>query len=161
MTNIQIGITDITSGTAVSTVEEGDPVSVDVRGSTSIMENIETERVPCPRLCGATFGSGNGGLVIFHNGEVRKMWNWYQRTDTIRHSGVPGGKSDATTSDPDNLRMVHNTSGTRTTHPLSPQVEGSPKQNAAVTSSLPRTLKELVNMITTAKEVRKERWNFL
>lgn len=155
MATIQLGITDITSGSLVSKVEEVDPVSVG-RDSTSIMENIETERVPCPRLCGATFGSGNGGLVIFHNGEVRKMWSWYQRTDNIRFSGVPGGKGDIA-SDPDNLRMVHNT---RTSHPLSSEVDGSTKQNEPAASSLPRTLKELINMITTSKEVRNEKWRF-
>jgi hypothetical protein len=162
MSNIQIGITDIASGTVVSSagmavVEEGDPVSGDVRASTSIMENIETERVPCPRLCGATFGSGNGGLVIFHNGEVKKMWDWYQRNDTIRLSGIPGGKADSSSSDPDALRMVHNTTGTRTSNPLSPQVEGPEEYSEVFASSGPRSLKDLLNMITTAKEVRGTR----
>ena len=153
MKNIQLGITDITSGTVVSTtgmgmVEEGDPVSVDVRDSTSLMENIETQRVPCPRLCGATFGSGNGGLVVFHNGEVKKMWNWYQRTDTIRISGIPGGKGDTIHSDPESLRMVHDTSSTTAAHV---ETSGKPTQQAA--RSGPRTLKELMSMMTTAKEV--------
>ena len=158
LTNLQIGITDIASGNVVSStgigaVEENDPVSVDVRDSTFIMENIETERVPCPRLCGASFGFGNGGLVVFHNGEVKKMWGWYKRTDTIRLSNLPGGKGE-TTTDPESLRMVHNTSGTRANHPLSTQVEGSAKPKKADENSGPRTLKELVHMMTTAKEVR-------
>lgn len=36
------------------------------------------EKVPCPRLCGAHFSPGVGGLVCFRNGEVQKMWNWFQ-----------------------------------------------------------------------------------
>lgn len=145
--NIQVA-TDITSGKVVSStgmgvVEEEEPVS-DVIDSTPLQENIESERVPCPRLCGATFGFGNGGLVRFHNGEVKKMWNWYQRTDTIRLSGLPSGKPDNLNSDPpESLRMVHDTSG---------QVEIlRPKEK---TSSGPRTLKELVNMMASAKEAQ-------
>ena len=34
--------------------------------------------VPCPRLCGASFGFGGGGVLVFHNGEVRRMWAWFQ-----------------------------------------------------------------------------------
>ena len=29
----------------------------------AMMENIETDRIPCPRLCGATFSFGVGGLA--------------------------------------------------------------------------------------------------
>jgi hypothetical protein len=145
--NIQIGITDMTSTGGSSSGHE--EVEAHLRDSRSIMENIETDRVPCPRLCGATFGSGNGGLVIFKNGEVKKMWDWYQRTDTIRLSGVPGGQIDPTTassSDPGSL--VSTTAGTSlglassTSEPLKHAV-----------SSAPRSLKELVDMMTTAKEV--------
>ena len=32
------------------------------------------DRVPCPRLCGATFGKGNGKMVCFRNGALLKMW---------------------------------------------------------------------------------------
>jgi hypothetical protein len=151
---LQHGITDISTGGLVTSkgigvVEEVEPVSVDVKHSTSIMENIDTERVPCPRLCGAVFGKGNGGLVIFNNGEAKKMWNWYQRTDTIRLSSAPGGKGDPSE------RMVHNTSGTGTSHQLSPQVEATAKRSKMLMSSGPRTLKELVAMVATAKEVSR------
>jgi hypothetical protein len=156
--NIQLGITDMASGTVVSStgvgvVEESKTVAADVMDSTTIMENIETERVPCPRLCGATFGMGAGGLVVFHNGEVKKMWNWYQRSDTLRLTGVLGIQADNPGADSDNFKGVKTSSATRTSNPLSPRVEESAKQSQPDIHSGPRTLKELVNMMATAKEV--------
>jgi hypothetical protein len=38
------------------------------------MENIDADHI-LPRLCGATFGPGVGGLVTFHNGAVGKCGN--------------------------------------------------------------------------------------
>ena len=156
ITGLQIGVNDIASGkvgttTGMGVAEEGDNVAGDVRETNAMMENIETERVPCPRLCGATFGSGNGGLAIFHNGEVKKMWYWYQRADTVRLSGAPGVKGDAVFSDAESIELVIGTSG-RTSHPPSQKVG---KQKLAISSSGPRTLKELMSMTTSAKEVSR------
>jgi hypothetical protein len=156
ITGLQIGVNDITSGkvgatTGMGAVEEGDNVAGDVRDTNAMMENIETERVPCPRLCGATFGSGNGGLAIFHNGEVKKMWGWYQRADTVRISGAPGVKGDAAFSDAESIEVSVGSSG-RTSHPPSRKAG---KQKLAIASSGPRTLKELMSMTTSAKEVSR------
>ena len=142
MSGIQIGMTDMTPLSAIiNTSEDGEEISA--LNSTSIMENIDKERVPCPRLCGAVFGSGNGRLVIFRNGEVKKMWNWYQRTDTIRLSSIPGGQVDVTSSsDPQTLITSPKTS------------EDSGKRYQIASSSGPRTLKELVDMTTAAKEAQ-------
>lgn len=139
--NHQVAMTDINSGTVTSAggmgvVEEDEPVTSGVRKATSILENIESERVPCPPLCGATFGFGNGGLVMFHNGEIKKMWHWFQRTDTIRLASAPSRKADS--SAPDEV--------------LSPRIDASITDKPTITSG-PRTLKELVNMMKTAKEV--------
>lgn len=157
--NLQIGITDMSTGAIVSTtsmggvVEEGDPVSSDpIMQKNSLMETIETERIPCPRLCGAVFGKGNGGLVAFHNGEVKKMWNWYQRTDTIRLSINPHGKANPISSEQESLRRVHNATGSGSTQPLSTQ-EGEPSKPKMATKVGPRTLKELMSMMVAAKEV--------
>lgn len=38
--------------------------------------NVDTKQLPCPRLCGATFGP-DGALVVFGNGQVHRMWTWY------------------------------------------------------------------------------------
>jgi hypothetical protein len=34
-----------------------------LRNATKVMANIETDRIPCPRLCGASFSIGVGGLA--------------------------------------------------------------------------------------------------
>jgi len=58
----------------------------------NIIDMSRAERVPCPRLCGASFGmgiggtSGSGGLIVFHNGQVRKMWSWFQNDAAHRMS---------------------------------------------------------------------------
>ena len=46
------------------------------REISSKIDPLKAMRVPCPRLCGATFGAGKG-LILFHNGGVKKMWNWF------------------------------------------------------------------------------------
>jgi hypothetical protein len=56
---------------------DSDPgdVNFTLRNATKVMANIETDRIPCPRLCGASFSSGVGGisskycysfLIFFH-----------------------------------------------------------------------------------------------
>jgi len=123
----------------INTSEDG--AETTVRNSRSIIESIDTERVPCPRLCGAVFGSG--GLVIFRNGEVKKMWNWYQKTDKIRLSSIPGGQVDViSSSDPQALI----TSSKDSTDLV--------KRYQIASSSGPRTLKELIDMTTAAKEAQ-------
>ena len=100
------------------------------------------ERVPCPRLCGAVFGSGNGRLTIFRNGEVKKMWNWYQRTDTIRLTSIPSGQVDVTSSS-DAQTLITDT-----------KVATDPAKRYQLGSSTgPRTMKELVDMVSSAQEV--------
>jgi hypothetical protein len=158
ISGLQIGVADMSSGNVVTAagmgaLEEGDQVAVDARDATSMMENIETERVPCPRLCGATFGSGNGGLAIFHNGDVKKMWSWYKRADTVR--GIAGPKGDAAFSDAEGLQVMSSNSVARGNPSISSsQVEGSLSQTQAMSRLGPKTLKELMNMTATAKKVR-------
>lgn len=160
VTSSQIGITDLSSPGAIATtsglggvVEDSIPISVDPTQATSLVEKIETERVPCPRLCGAVFGKGNGGLVTFHNGEVRKMWSWFQRMDPLRESQFAAGKADLVTADQRNLRIVHNASTSGAAGPIvSPEEAIGNIEVVAKTG--PRTLKELVHMMAAAKEVR-------
>ncbi|CAJ1950686.1 unnamed protein product [Cylindrotheca closterium] len=141
--NKGMAMTDIASGTVVSTgglrvVSESENATVDVREATPILENIESGRVPCPPLCGASFGFGHGGLVMFHNGEINKMWNWYQRTDTMRLHSMPNGKGDIGPSGNELL-------------PPRVGVDSDTKLTAVYG---PRTLKELVKMTETAKEAQ-------
>jgi hypothetical protein len=141
LNSVQLGMTEMTPLSAIiNTTEDGAESKLN---STSIVESIDTERVPCPRLCGAIFAPGNGRLTIFRNGEVKKMWNWYQRTDAIRLSSIPGGQVDvASSSDPQTLV-------TDTKISMDPG-----KRNQISSSSGPRTLKELVDMVSAAKEAQ-------
>ncbi len=143
LNSIQLGMTEMTPLSAIiNSTDDGVERKLN---SASIIENIDTGRVPCPRLCGAVFGPGNGRLVVFRNGEVKKMWNWYQRTDTIRLSSIPGGQVDvASSSDPQALVT-------------DPKVQAdSGFEDQVASSSGPRTLKELVDMVAAAKEVRAD-----
>ena len=36
-------------------------------------------RIPCPRLCGASFSPGGTSLVVFSNGGVCKIWEWFNK----------------------------------------------------------------------------------
>ena len=58
--------------------------------STLVERNIDKSRIPCPRLCGAVFSPGVGGLSVFHNGSVKQMWDWYDgRNEASRVAPVP------------------------------------------------------------------------
>lgn len=139
LNGIQLGMTEINPLSAIiNSTEEG---IENILSTTSIMKHKDTERVPCPRLCGAVFGSGSGRLTIFRNGEVKKMWNWYQRTDSIRLSSIPGGQVDVA-SDPQTL--ITNTKISI----------DSGKRYQSTSSSGPRTLKELLDMVSAAKEAQ-------
>lgn len=72
-----------TAATAVSQ-DSGEIVSPTVR------VQVDTRRIPCPRLCGASFGPG--GLAIFANGQVQRMWAWYTSSaaaSLAHHQGRP------------------------------------------------------------------------
>ena len=156
LSGVQIGVTDLASGNVVTAagmgaVEERDQVAVDVTKSISIMENIETERVPCPRLCGATFCSGSGGLAVFHNGGVKKMWDWYKRADTFR--SAPGITSDTTFSNTEDIGLDTESSALKEDNMLSRPLDSTPSQAIVPLRSGPKTLRDLVNMTSTAKKV--------
>lgn len=99
------------------------------RDAADLMQRIETDRVPCPRLCGATFGPGIGGLVSFNNGEIRRMWNWWERTDPSRSaaSTAPGIIGELLLAD------------------------GLDSGSTYVKRDCPRTLKDLTDMTAAAK----------
>lgn len=48
---------------AIGSTEENDQAENDAREAAALMARIETDRMPCPRLCGATFSPGVGGLA--------------------------------------------------------------------------------------------------
>lgn len=85
---------------------------------------------------------------MFRNGEVKKMWNWYQKTDTQNLSSIPRGQVDITSY-----------SGPQTI--IAPNSEDEPvtiaKGYQTLLSTGPRTLKELMDMTNAAKEVSSMR----
>lgn len=76
--NIQVHVKPLTDvGQELDLIDEE---GLDIHNA-SLSENdpLKARNVPCPRLCGATFGIG-GGMMIFNNGEVKKMWQWYSNS---------------------------------------------------------------------------------
>ena len=86
---------------------------------------VDPQRVPCPRLCGAVFAPGISGLVSFRNGEVKKMWSWYEK-------GAGRLPKDGTTT-------------TKTDSEPSRSVDGQ---------SYPRSFQDLLTMTNTVKDTQ-------
>ena len=63
-----------TTGPGATT--SGDESTADPTTQPAHRVTVDTRRIPCPRLCGASFGP-DGGLAVFGNGEVQRMWRWY------------------------------------------------------------------------------------
>jgi hypothetical protein len=88
----------VTEQATASTVAgpESENAELNIQQSRTV-KRVVTDRVPCPRLCGATFSAGVGGLICFNNGEINKMWSWYQKSESRRKSS--GLRSSADKSD--------------------------------------------------------------
>ena len=71
-------------------------------------KHIDTDRIPCPRLCGATFSAGVGGLVMFQNGDVRKLWNWWASSSATTHHHTVGDETVTKRDFPRTLQDVDN-----------------------------------------------------
>lgn len=93
LTNPAAGLESISMGAANQMETAGGNSEVALEGGPKIARMIDSRRVPCPRLCGASFGHGTAGLVCFHNGEVKKTWSWYQSTEAKRPTG-PSSSSE-------------------------------------------------------------------
>ena len=46
-------------------------------GDAYLVPKEKAKKMPCPKLCGASFGP-RGELIVFHNGPVKRMWSWSQ-----------------------------------------------------------------------------------
>jgi hypothetical protein len=102
------------------------------RDAAELMRRIETDRIPSPRLCGAAFGPGAGGLVCFSNGDVQKVWKWWEKTDPARSaaSAVPGIIGELL------------------------QADNREESRPFAKRGCPRTLKDLKDMTVAAKEAQ-------
>jgi len=118
------------------------------RDAAIAMERIETDRIPCPRLCGAVFSPGVGGLALFNNGGVRKMWKWWEKTDPSRLAPVPGLVVESSSVDREEIVSESNASGEESTSLL------TTAPAAAVSRNCPRTLQDVLDMTSAAKEAQ-------
>lgn len=134
------GVADLLSGgslpVSMAAIEANENTDDEAREAAILMENIETDRIPCPRLCGAVFGPGAAGLTVFNNGDVRKMWRWWEKTDPFRTGSVGG-------------------------IPAGPEIEVEAGENGSaaivklpLARDCPRSLKDLMEMTTAAKEAQ-------
>jgi len=111
------------------------------------IDPVKAIRVPCPRLCGATFGIG-GGLISFHNGEVKKMWNWFSNLDGAAH-GIPSKMKKILSADSLDAFQDFNNEGSAIEVSLTDKHEVKNKEEKV--KNFPRTMCDLMNMNKAAK----------
>jgi hypothetical protein len=146
MSGVQVGPIEVPVASTI--VEETENTTARVRDVAAMaerMDNIETERIPCPRLAGATFGPGMGGLAMFKNGDVKKMWFWYDhRAGSSRLAGIPSSISapEQAFSDPGTASKRGDG-----THEAADSKVSKPRD-------YPRTMKDLMSMVAAAKEAQ-------
>jgi len=142
---------DLTSSKAMSAaamIEDSNNAAVHVRDVAAMaerMDNIETDRIPCPRICSAVFGRGSGGLAVFNNGDVKKMWTWFDRAAPARLSNIPSTitAAEKAFSDPGNSRDPGSSAGGQQ-HDL----------DLEICREYPRSMKDLMDMTEAAKEAQ-------
>ncbi|GAX11681.1 hypothetical protein FisN_7Lh049 [Fistulifera solaris] len=103
-----------------------------------LMKKIDTDRIPCPRMCGVTFGPGIGGLSVFHNGDIRKVWSWWENKKSATCSGVSGTVGHAT---------VNNIS-------INDRDEENLTMTIKMGSAFPRSLMDLHEMTAAARDAQ-------
>eukprot|EP00978_Attheya_sp_CCMP212_P013244 scaffold33331_cov42-Attheya_sp.AAC.3 len=129
------------------------------RPSTEVpIDPFQARRVPCPRLCGASFGMGGGGLVSFHNGHVGQMWTWFQSDPAFSSGGgttlgVPNESTTTTTKMLSQTRLqASNPKQGGGSTPTNDTDEAAAKAKAKlVQSKCPRTMLDLIRMTAAAK----------
>jgi hypothetical protein len=146
MSGVQVGPIEVPVASTI--VEETENTAARVRDVAAMaerMDNIKTERIPCPRLAGATFGPGMGGLAMFKNGDVKKMWFWYDRAGSSRLAGIPSSISapEQEFSEPG----IADKPGGDGTHEVAESKVSRPRD-------YPRTMKDLMSMVAAAKEAQ-------
>lgn len=117
-----------TASDSAASVEAEVQEAADRFETVELMRKIDTDRIPCPRLCGVTFGPGIGGLAVFHNGDVRKVWTWWDTQN-------PSKRSTSTTNHFSGSGEVH-------------------QSTSATESAFPRSLKDLQEMTRAAREAQ-------
>lgn len=126
-------------------VEDKEKEAADRLETVELMKKIDTDRIPCPRLCGVTFGPGVGGLAVFHNGDIRKVWSWWEsKNPTKRSTSYPGIIRQSLSRDFDFSPSAD----------VHEDMVETTKTNSVSTSAFPRSLKDLHVMTTAAREAQ-------
>ena len=125
------------TSTTMATVSDGaasaeEEEAADRFETVKLMKKIDTDRIPCPRLSGATFGPGVGGLAIFHNGDIRKVWSWWDTKNPSKRSFITNNKFSG----------------------ISEVLPGAATKSTTKASAFPRSLKELNEMTKAAREAQ-------
>lgn len=130
------------SAPGIPSIENSQATSGHVDAAVALMNSIQTDRVPCPRMCGATFGPGGAGLAIFRNGRVRKAWQWWESSNPSRLATVPGSIGEPAPS----TLFRSGTSAAPLDNGRSESIELSTQ-----TTDFPRSLKDLSELTTAAR----------
>lgn len=111
-------------------------------------------RVPCPPLCGAAFSAGGvGGLVTFHNGQVKRMWTWYQSNEIA----IPEAEHKTNCSSPltsqamKAAETISGVPGLSDDLDEDEKVTNSKDDGASGEGKFPRTMFHLIEMSSKAK----------
>ena len=141
-------VVEVASPPIVLLTDEDNAIEIGLQRQ-NITEQIDKDRVPCPRLCGASFSPGLGGIVCFNNGEVRKMWSWYEQSDPRSRANMSSGTGTSAS-------LQHNNSVDSNL-----RSEGSGAEDSSLFSSkpkapsrrqeCPRTLQDLEDMTDHAR----------
>jgi hypothetical protein len=121
---------------AASAAEEEEKAEASRFETVELMKKIDTDRIPCPRLCGVTFGPGIGGLSVFHNGDIRKVWSWWENKNSAKR--FPGTLGHATV----NINSIND------------RDQGNPTVAVKMGSAFPRSLKDLHEMTAAARDAQ-------
>lgn len=88
-------VVEVASPPIVMLSNEENAIEIGLQRQNISSRRIDKDKVPCPRLCGASFSHGIGGIVCFNNGEVGKMWAWHEQAD-VRRACLPAEKERPT-----------------------------------------------------------------
>jgi hypothetical protein len=124
-------------GTA-SAAEQEDNAEAIKYETVELMKKIDTDRIPCPRLCGVTFGPGIGGLSVFHNGDIRKVWSWWENKNNAKRSRFSGTVGHAAVNSNSN----------------NDRDEDNPAMIMRMGCAFPRSLKDLHEMTAAARDAQ-------
>ena len=143
-------VVEVVSPPIVLLADKDDAIEIGLQMH-NIAGRIDKDRVPCPRLCGGSFSPGIGGIVCFNNGEVRKMWSWYEQADpTRRRFTVLSGKGRLESLQPRNVATSGGKGGSD--HGDSSVFNTNPQDlPPAHRQECPRTLQDLEDMTDHAR----------